>query len=162
MVGERLGPLSERPFRLLWLGRTGSAFGDALIPVALAFAVLRIGGGATGLGLVLVLVLASYTVGRASFVALGGVWADRLPRRAVMIGADLVRFSTQAATAALLFGHVLHVWELTVLQGIAGAGGGFFMPASTAFVPQAVTRARLQQANALLSLSQSPSRLSAR
>src|SRR6266496_3161083 len=98
MVGERLGPLSERPFRLLWLGRTGSAFGDALIPVALAFAVLRIGGGATGLGLVLVLVLASYTVGRASFVALGGVWADRLPRRAVMIGADLVRFSTQAAT----------------------------------------------------------------
>ncbi|TML32568.1 MAG: MFS transporter [Actinobacteria bacterium] len=151
MVGERFGPLSERPFRLLWLGRTGSAFGDALIPVALAFAVLRIGGGATGLGLV----LASYTVGRASFVALGGVWADRLPRRAVMIGADLVRFSTQAATAALLFGHVLHVWELAVLQGIAGAGGGFFVPASTAFVPQAVTRARLQQANALLSLSQS-------
>ena len=151
MIGDRFGPLSERPFRLLWLGRTGSAFGDALIPVALAFAVLRIGGGATGLGLV----LASYTVGRASFIALGGVWADRLPRRAVMIGADLVRFSTQAATAALLFGHVLHVWDLAVLQGVAGAAGGFFVPASTAFVPQAVTRARLQQANALLSLSQS-------
>src|SRR5437762_2775127 len=138
MIGDRFGPLSERPFRLLWLGRTGSAFGDALIPVALAFAVLRIGGGATGLGLV----LASYTVGRASFVALGGVWADRLPRRAVMIGADLVRFSTQAATAALLFGHVLHVWELAVLQGIAGAGGGFFVPASTAFVPPIRPRQR--------------------
>src|SRR5690242_19019391 len=99
MLQERLGPLAERPFRLLWLGQTGSSVGDSLIPVALAFAVLRIGGSATGLGLV----LASYTIGRAAFVTLGGVWADRLPRCAVMISADLVRFATQATTAALLF-----------------------------------------------------------
>ena len=148
---ERFGPLSERPFRLLWLGRTSSSIGDALIPVGLAFAVLRIGGGATGLGIV----LAAYTIGRASFIAVGGVWADRLPRRAVMIGADLLRFCTQAVTAALLFGHALHVWELAALQAVAGAAGGFFMPASTAFVPQTVSSPRLQQANALLSLSQS-------
>jgi hypothetical protein len=50
---ERFGPLTERPFRLLWLGRTCSSIGNSLIPVALAFAVLRIGGGATGLGIVL-------------------------------------------------------------------------------------------------------------
>ena len=148
---ERFGPLTERPFRLLWLGRTASSVGDALIPVALAFAVLRIGGGATGLGVV----LAAFTIGRASFIAVGGVWADRLPRRAVMIGADLTRFGTQAVTAALLFAHALHVWEIAVLQAVAGAAGGFFMPASTAFVPQTVSPPRLQQANALLSLSQS-------
>jgi hypothetical protein len=40
----RLGALEERPFRLLWLRQTSSALGDALIPVALAFAVLQIGG----------------------------------------------------------------------------------------------------------------------
>jgi MFS family permease len=148
---ERFGPLRERPFRLLWLGRTGSSIGDALIPVALAFAVLRIGGGASGLGIV----LASWTIGRASFTVAGGVWADRLPRRAVMIGADLVRFGTQATTAALLLGGVAHVWELALLQGLAGAGGGFFMPASTALLPQVVSAPRLQQANALLSLTQS-------
>jgi MFS family permease len=147
----RLGPLTERPFRLLWLGRTGSAIGDSLIPVALAFAVLQIGGGATGLGLV----LAAYTVGRASFIVIGGVWADRLPRRVVMIAADLTRFGTQAATAALLLGGVAQVWELALLQAAAGAAGGFFMPASTALVPQTVSSGRLQQANALLSLSQS-------
>src|SRR5919198_2930334 len=95
-VQRRFGPLRERPFRLLWLARTGSSLGDALIPVALAFAVLRIGGGATGLGIV----LAAFTIGRAGFIAVGGVWADRLPRRAVMIGADLTRFGTQAVTAA--------------------------------------------------------------
>jgi MFS family permease len=131
----RFGPLTERPFRLLWLGRTGSSIGDSLIPVALAFAVLRIGGGATGLGIV----LAAFTIGRASFVVVGGVWADRLPRRGVMITADLVRFLTQVATAALLLGHVAQVWELATLQAVAGAAGGFFAPASTALVPQTVS-----------------------
>jgi MFS family permease len=147
----RFGPLTERPFRLLWLARTGSSVGDALISVALAFAVLRIGGGATGLGIV----LAAFTVGRASFVMVGGVWADRLPRRAVMMTADLVRVGTQAATAALLLAGTTQVWELAVLQAVAGAAGGVFAPASTALVPQTVSAPRLQQANALLSLSQS-------
>ena len=147
----RFGPLTERPFRLLWIARTGSSLGDALVVVAIPFAVLRIGGGATGLGVV----LAAYTLGRAAFVMAGGVWADRLPRRAVMIGADLVRFGTQAATAALLFAHALQVWELAVLQTTAGAAGGFFVPASTALLPRTISAGRLQQGNALLSLSQS-------
>jgi len=148
---DRFGPLTERPFRLLWVARTGSSLGDSLVVVAIPFAVLRIGGGATGLGVV----LAAYTLGRAAFVMAGGVWADRLPRRAVMIGADLVRFGTQAATAALLFAHALQVWELAALQATAGAAGGFFVPASTALLPRTITSGRLQQANALISLSQS-------
>jgi MFS family permease len=149
---ERFGPLRERSFRLLWLGRTGSALGDSLIPVALIWAVAHdLHGGATGVGVV----LACYTVGGASVTLAGGVWADRLPRRAVMISADLVRLATQSATAALLFGGVAHVWELALLQAVAGAGGGFFNPASTALIPQTVSAERLQQANALLSLSRS-------
>jgi len=150
-VRGRFGPLTERPFRLLWIGRTGSSLGDSLVVVAIPFAVLRIGGGATDLGVV----LAAYTLGRAAFVMAGGVWADRLPRRAVMIGADLGRFGTQATTAGLLFAHSLQVWELAVLQATAGAAGGFFVPASTALVPRTVSAGLLQQANALLSLSQS-------
>jgi MFS family permease len=136
---------------LLWLARSGSAIGDALITVALAFAVLRIGGGATGLGIV----LAAFTIGRASFSIVGGVWADRLPRRAVMVASDLIRFATQSVTAALLLGGVAHVWELAVLQATAGAAGGFFGPASTALLPQTVSAGLIQKANALLSLSQS-------
>lgn len=148
---ERFGPLRERPFRLLWLGRTSSSVGDSLIPVALAFAVLRIGGGASGLGIV----LACFTIGRASVMLVGGVWADRLPRRAVMIAADLVRLGTQAATAVLLLTGHARVWELAVLQATAGAAGAFFNPASSGLLPRAVSASRLQQANALLSLSQS-------
>jgi predicted MFS family arabinose efflux permease len=148
----RFGPLRERQFRLLWFARTGSAVGDSLIPVALIWAVSHdLGAGATGVGLV----LACYWMGGAAVTLAGGVWADRLPRRAVMIAADVVRMGTQSATAVLLFSGAAHVWELAVLQGVAGAAAGFFNPASKALVPQVVSAGRLQQANALISLSRS-------
>jgi MFS family permease len=148
----RFGPLRERQFRLLWFARTGSAFGDSLIPVALIWAVGHdLAAGATGVGIV----LASNLVGGAAVTLAGGVWADRLPRRAVMIAADLVRVGTQSITAVLLFTGTAHVWQLALLYGIAGAAAGFFNPASTALIPQTVSAGRLQQANALISLSRS-------
>ncbi|HEY3578512.1 MAG TPA: MFS transporter [Gaiellaceae bacterium] len=148
----RFGPLKEPQFRLLWFARTGSVVGDSLVPVAVIWAVGReLGESATGVGLV----LACYTFGGAAVTLAGGVWADRLPRRAVMICADLVRVGTQATTAVLLFGGAAHVWELAVLQGTAGAAAGFFNPASKALIPQTVSSGRLQQANALVSLSRS-------
>ena len=62
-LARRLGPLQERQFRLLWIGQTASAVGDSLIPVAMAFAVLGLGGSATGIGLVLAAVGVFYTFG---------------------------------------------------------------------------------------------------
>ena len=53
--------LSEREFRLLWIGQTGSFFGDALVGVALAFAVLGITGSPGDLGLVLAALDSSMT-----------------------------------------------------------------------------------------------------
>jgi MFS family permease len=152
---ERLGPLRERPFRLLWLARTGSSVGDSLIPVALAFAVIRIHGGYVGLGVV----LGSRTIALGVSTLAGGVWADRLSRRAVMISADLLRFGTEAVTAALLLEGAAHVWQLAALQSAAGVGAGFFQPASTALLPQAVSAGNLQKANSLLSLSESGTRI---
>jgi len=123
----RFGPLKERQFRLLWFARTGSTFGDSLIPVALIWAVGHdLGAGATGVGLV----LACYVVGGAAVTLAAGVWADRLPRRTVMIGADLVRLGTQSTTAVLLFAGTAHVWQLAVLQGLAGAAAGYQLGSS--------------------------------
>jgi MFS family permease len=90
---RRRGALEERPFRLLWLGQTLSSLGDAFVPVALAFAVFQTGGGAAELGLV----LAMFTLARAAFLIVGGVWADRLPRRVVMLACDLVRASSRGS-----------------------------------------------------------------
>ena len=148
----RFGPLKERQFRLLWFARTGSVVGDSLIPVALIWAVSHdLGAGATGVGIV----LACYFFAGATVTLAGGVWADRLPRRTVLIGADLVRLVTQSGTALLLFSGTAHVWQLAALQALAGAAAGFFNPASKALIPQTISPGRLQQANALISLSRS-------
>src|SRR5579862_8802801 len=77
---DAFGPLAERRFRRLWLASTTSAVGSAFVPVALAFAVLGIGGSATSLGLVL---LTGTLAGLLAFLA-GGVWADRYSRRNLM------------------------------------------------------------------------------
>ena len=147
----RFGALEERPFRLLWLGQTTSSIGDALIAVGLAFAVLDIGGGASELGIV----FASFTLSRVLFILVGGVWADRLPRRLVMLTCDVVRTANQAFIAVALLTGAMEVWMFVVTSFVSGAATAFFGPASSGLVPETVSDARLQQANALLNFSQS-------
>jgi MFS family permease len=72
-----------------------------------------------------------------------------------MIAADLVRVGTQSVTAVVLFRGTAHVWELALLQAIAGAAAGSFNPASLALIPQTVSAERLQEANALIAMSRS-------
>ena len=147
---SRLGPLEERPFRLLFLGRTISLLGTAIAPIALAFAVLEdLDGSATELGLV----LAANSLFTVAFLLVGGIWADRLPRNQVMVATDLVMFVAQGALAALLLADAARIWQIMVLQALRGIAFGFFFPASSGIVPDTVGPARLQQANALLRLS---------
>lgn len=148
--GGSLDPLRERPFRLLFLGRTLSGVGDAIVPVAITFAVLDI-GDATDLGIV----LGSGGVAQVLFLMVGGVWADRLPRQLVMMAADIARAVVQALIAAAFFIGTIEVWQLALASGVFGAASAFFNPASTGLIPQIVSAERLQEANALLSLSRS-------
>jgi MFS family permease len=117
--------------------------------VALAFAVLDLTGSVTDLGIV----LAAQTVPLVVFVLLGGVWSDRLPRRRVMLGSDLVRTVAQGTSAGLLLTGHAHVWQLAVLQAVYGTAAAFFGPAATAVVPQTVGPEDLQPANAMMGLS---------
>jgi MFS family permease len=150
---DALGALGERQFRLLWAGQTFSNLGSALVPIALAFAVLDLTGSATDLGLVL---LAS-RLPQVLLVLAGGVVGDRLPRRRVMLASDLTRCATQATTALLLASGTARLWQLLALQAAHGSAAAFFDPAATGLVPQTVERSRLQQANALMGLSRSAS-----
>ena len=150
----RFGVLAEREFRLLWIGRSLSAIGDALVPVATSFAVLDI-GTPTDLGIV----LGSYMAGRMVFMLVGGVWADRLPRRLLMIAADAVRAGVQAVIAVAFFTDAIEVWHLAVSSLLFGIASAFFGPASTGLVPQIVSARRLQEANALLGLTRNATEL---
>src|SRR5438309_4165316 len=152
-ASERLGPLREPQFRLLWIGQTTSAVGDSLIPLAIAFAVLRLGGSATGIGLV----LAAFTLPRVLLILVGGVWADRFPRQLVMVVSDVVRGVVHVILAMLLLVGGAQFWHLVVGTAVIGGASAFFVPASTGLIPQTVSAERLQQGNALMSLSRSAS-----
>lgn len=143
------GPLRERDFRLLFIGQATSSLGNSLTSIALAFAVLEATGSITAVGLV----LAATRLPLVLFVLVGGVVGDRLLRQRVMLASDLVRLATQAVAAALLLTHQAALWHLLVLFALHGAAQAFFNPAASGLVPQTVSPARLQQANALLDLS---------
>jgi MFS family permease len=142
---ESLDLLRGREFRLLFGGQAVSVLGDRMVAVALAFAVLEIGGSVSDVGLV----LAAGTFPLVATVLVGGVVADRASRRAVMVAADLVRVASQGAMAALLITGVAEVWMLALLAGVTGAATGFFSPASTGLLPEVVLAEQLQPANAL-------------
>jgi len=155
IVTQRLaglaGPLAHQPFRLMWLAASSSAVGSAFVPVAVAFAVLGIGGNATSLGLVL---LVSSVAGLASY-QVAGVWADRLSRRNLMLAADLVRMAVEAAVAVLLVTGHARIWELAVAAVLIQIASAFDGPASTGLVAELLKPDQLQQANSLLSISTS-------
>jgi MFS family permease len=146
---ERLSPLRERDYLLLFLGRTVSLFGSALAPIALAFGVLEAGGSASDLGLV----VGAGMVPTLVFLLVGGIWADRLPRHHVMVAADLVGGAAQAVVAVLFLTGSAEIWALVVLSAVRGAASAFFFPAAQGIVPQVVSAEHLQEANALLRLS---------
>lgn len=142
---ESFAVLRQREFRLLFWGQAVSVLGDRMVAVALAFAVLEVGGSASAVGLV----LASGALPLVGCLLIGGVVADRTSRRAVMVAADLVRVASQGTMAALLVMGVAEVWTLALLAGMTGAATGFFTPASTGLLPAIVPSERLQQANGL-------------
>ncbi len=146
-----LAPLAGRAYRLLWIGQSVSSAGDALVQVALVFAILHIGGTASDIGYV----VAVQMVTRVVFILAGGVWADRLRRQFVMLTADILRAMVQAALAVLLFTGQAHVLELGAGAALYGAAQAFFGPASAGLVPETVPTDQLQQANALMGFSRS-------
>ena len=145
----RLGPLAEREYKRFFFASTISSFGDRVGLLALVFAVLKLTHSTTDLGLV----LAARQVVEAATLVAGGVWSDRLPRQWILVGASAIQAASQATVAALLFGGWASVPALIGLQALYGVGGGLVGPATVGLVPQTVSPVRLQQANALLSLS---------
>ena len=152
----RLGVLQERDCRIFFAGYTASLAGSSMVPVALSFVVLKSGHGSGAVGAV----LASETIPLVLLLLVGGAMADRLPRRTVMIWADVLRLVSETALTILLVSGRPAVWVIMLLASMLGIGQAFFNPALTGFVPQIVSPDRLQDANALSGLSKAVARVS--
>jgi MFS family permease len=141
--------LRVRNFRFLFAARTISFFGTNLAPIAVAFAVLGLGGSATQVGLA----FAAWTLAQISTLLIGGVVADRLPRRLVMIGSDTANLLVRFTMGALLVSGHAQIWQLIALQAVGGAAVAFYSPASVGIVPETVPAPLLQQANSFMSIA---------
>jgi predicted MFS family arabinose efflux permease len=149
LTRPNLGPLRERNFRLLAGARTISFFGTNLAPIAVAFAVLDLTGSATDTGIA----FACWTLAQISTLLVGGVIADRLPRRLVMVGSDTANLCVRTAMGVLLLSGHARIWEIFVLQALGGAATAFYSPASTGLVPETVPQHLLQQANGVMGIA---------
>jgi predicted outer membrane lipoprotein len=141
-----LRPLRLRDFRLLWLGMTVSFIGDGVYVVAVAWQVYR-----------------EFGASPAAFAAVGIAWAlpqvllllatgalsDRMDRRWLMIGGDLIRLVAIGAVGVLSIAGVLTVPILVGLVAVYGAGQALFGPAFSSIVPQIVPAEHLVEANSL-------------
>jgi MFS family permease len=141
--------LRSRPFALLWGGQTISALGDGAYTPALAWQTLAL----THSSAALAAIVTATIVPRLIFLLVGGLVADRLPRRAVLFVSDAGRALVVGAIAALSWSGALELWHLIVLGALFGVAGAFFLPAYRAMPPLLVTRDALPSANALTELS---------
>jgi len=143
---ESLAALRERQFALLFWSQGISLLGNQIVPVALAFAVLDLTGSASDLGLV----LAARLVPTIVFLLTGGVWADRLSRRTLMMCTNLSQLASQGLLGFLLVSGEARIWEVVALQVVQGAATAFARPALGGLTAEIVAAERRQQANALM------------
>ncbi|WP_370370899.1 MFS transporter [Catenulispora sp. GP43] len=141
--------LADKDFRWFFTGYLTSKLGSAMAPVAIAFAVLHTGVGPGGLGWV----MAARIVPVVLLLLLGGVFADRLGGRRVMIASDLLRCAAQAAFGLLvLTGHAT-LTAMIVASVLSGVGEGVFSPSLQALIPRLIPAGPRGDANALLSVA---------
>jgi MFS family permease len=137
-------------FRWLFLSQAISTTGDRIVLVALALLVTQRTGSTSDLGIV----IAAQAAALVTFLLIGGVWADRLPRHRIMVATDLVRGGLHALLALLIFTDALTLGEIVAIEVLFGAAEAFFRPAYSGLVPQTVSEELIQEANAANGLMQ--------
>ena len=152
---DRASVLRERNFRRFYAGYVTSLLGSSMSTVAIAWAVLDSGAGATGLGFVFTAGVVSQVV----MLPLAGAVADRLGRRRVMLSADVLRCGAQACLAAALFAGRPPLWLFILLAWLEGTGEAFFSPALDALTVEISPPDQLGNANALYGLATSAARI---
>lgn len=148
MSSPALAPLGHASFRWLAAARTVNQLGDAVAPIALAFAVLDLGFSAVQLGIV----VAARSIPNVVLVLVGGVLADRMPRPVVLIGSSALSFASQAAVALLVLEKAHTLGWLIALSAANGALAAIARPASSAITRHTVPAQHRRPAIVLLRL----------
>ncbi|WP_373430467.1 MFS transporter [Streptomyces achromogenes] len=142
-------PAHRDPDVLRWLtAYTASMVGDSVYYIALSWAAVQAGTPAQA-----GLVMTASAVPRALLMLGGGVIADRLGPRRVVIGSDAVRCAAVLAVAALLYATTPGLWPLALLALVFGAVDAVFLPAVGALPARVTSRGQLARVQGMRGLA---------
>ena len=133
---------SYKGYRLFWISTTIFVLGASAFPIALAVTVLDAGGTATSLGLI----LGARVLSGVLFAPFAGVWSDRLPRKQVMIIADLSRAGIVLAMVFVSAPQLPH-YLLAGAVFLMGVGDAFGAASAGAIMPSLLPDEKLPAGN---------------
>ncbi len=120
-------------------GQTVSLFGSSLVQFAIIWHITL----TTQSGVMMTLASVCGFAPQVIISLFSGVWADRLNRKALIMGADaMVAAATLVLALFFLSGHY-ELWMVFLVLGVRGIGSGIQMPAVNAFLPQIVPKSKI-------------------
>lgn len=140
-----LKPLARKQYRLLASGLILAMFGDGIWTIAVIWQVIALGGGpgqvslATGVA----------AVGMLVSTLAGGVLADRVSQRHIMVGLEVTKMLAFGAVGVASVAGVLDLWMVVAASLLAGVTMGMYYPAYSALLPGVVSASELQAANGI-------------
>jgi MFS family permease len=137
-----------RDFSLLWAGAFTSSVGTWMQSVAQSWLIFTISGNPSYLAFAEGLQQAPFLV----FSLVGGVLADRMDRRRILLLSQVVQLTSAFLLAYLVYTHRVDVWMILVLSFVVGVAMSFGGPAYQALVPTLVDKEDLPNAVALNSI----------
>lgn len=140
-----LAPLRIREFRLLIAAVSVFIFAEGMWTVVMALQVIALVDDPSALSLV----AACLAGGMLACILIGGIVADRVSQRAIIITVEAVNLAAVGAVAALGGFGALRLWHMAVASTVLGAGAGFFFPAYSAYLPRIVAPQHLLAANGI-------------
>ena len=148
MIGRVFKAFRYRDFRLMWFGACTSSIGTWMQIVAQGWLIYRLSHSA------FLLALDQFLGGIPIFLfsLIGGVVADRVERRKILLGSQYVQMATAGILTILVATGLVHVWHILCLSFISGFAQAFGGPAYQALIPTLVEKDDMPNAIALNSI----------
>jgi DHA3 family tetracycline resistance protein-like MFS transporter len=140
-----LAPLRFREFRLLIAAVSIFIFAEGMWTVVMALQVIALADDPSALSLVATCLAG----GMLAFILVGGIVADRVPQRAIIITVEAVNVVAVGVVAALGMAGSLRLWHMAVASAVLGIGAAFFFPAYSAYLPRILPAQNLLAANGI-------------
>lgn len=138
-----LRPFANGQYRILTIALTLSLFGAGVWMVAVIFQIIALGGTPIDVSIV----ATGGAIGMIAAVLVGGVVADRVPQKRILVAVESTKTVAVATAAFLAITGSIEVWHLAMVAFVLGVADGFFYPAYSALLPSVLPSEQLLAAN---------------